>query len=353
MQFGLILALSAVLLPALSAVGETPPPRRPALWAVYYAWYETPAGPRARWSYWSADKTQNPALKPSSKAQPLIGYYDSLNPAAVRWHVRLAKAGGMDAFLVSWWGAASSSGRAFEKTILPIAAEETFKVAICSELAQFHYDAKLLARQMAELLERTKDSPAYLRMDGKPVVYLYQVPFAPKLTPQTFLDLQRAIEIKTGPVYWMMDKVANENNRGLSFPADWLKIPEIPMIGFYGTFSIKRVWKYADLAPDYTRLVGQAHAAGKRVFLPVHPGHDNSALRPNDYFIIPRDDGATLRGYIQAATDAGADVVLLTSFNEWPETTIVEPSASWADPYRYLKILAQWKGASFAAPPLP
>ena len=97
----------------------------------------------------------------------------------------------------------------------------------------------------------------------------------------------------------------------------------------------------------------QAHAAGKKAFLPAHPGHDNSGARPNDHFVMPRDDGATLRGYLRAATGADADVVLLTSFNEWPETTIVEPSSSWPDPYLYLKILAEWKGTNFTAPPLP
>lgn len=32
-----------------------------------------------------------------------------------------------------------------------------------------------------------------------------------------------------------------------------------------------------------------------------------------------------------------------SSFNEWPETTVAEPSSSWSDPYLYLKILAEWK----------
>jgi hypothetical protein len=91
---------------------------------------------------------------------------------------------------------------------------------------------------------------------------------------------------------------------------------------------------------------------GKKVFLPAHPGHDNSGFRPDDHFIIPRDDGATLRGYLQAITAAEADAVLLTSFNEWPETTIVEPSSTWSDPYLYLKILAEWKGVTFHPPPL-
>ena len=100
-------------------------------------------------------------------------------------------------------------------------------------------------------------------------------------------------------------------------------------------------------------MVQQAHAVGKKAFLPAHPGHDNSGFRPNDFFVIPRDDGATLRGYLRAATDAGADAILLTSFNEWPETTIVEPSSSWSDPYLYLRIAAEWKGVKFSPPPLP
>lgn len=348
----LLIGLAVALAAAGTTASESPAPR-PALWAVYYAWYETATGPHARWSQWSDDKTKALTPKPKSKAQPLIGYYDSDNPAVARWHVQLAKAAGMDAFLVSWWGATHISGTAFEKVILPVAVEEKFKVALCSELAQFHHDVNVLARQMAEVLARTKDSPAYLRVDGKPLVYLYQVPFDPKLTPQTFATLRRGVEARVGPVYWMMDKVTNANDRGMNFPDEWLKIPEIPMFGFYGTFSIRRIWQYTDLVPDYTRLVRQAHAAGKKTFLPAHPGHDNSGFRPNDFFVIPRDDGATLRGYLRAATDAGADAILLTSFNEWPETTVVEPSSSWADPYQYLRILAQWKGIAFKPPPLP
>lgn len=339
--------LAALLLAPLAALPAAE--KRPALWAVYYAWYQTTNTTRAKSSMWTVAAT----AKPRSKAHPLIGYYDSDNLDVVRWHVRLAKAAGIEAFLVSWWGGANISGAAFEKTILPVAAEEKFKVAMCSELAQFHHDVKVLARQTAEVLARTKDSPAYLRLDGKPVVYLYQVPFDPKLTIQTFTELRSAVEAKVGPVDWLMDKVSNANNRGLNFPADWLEVPEIAMFGFYGTFSVRRVWKHDDLAPDYNRLVRQAHAAGKKVFLPAHPGHDNSGFRPDDYFVIPRDNGATLGGYLRAITDAGADAVLLTSFNEWPETTLVEPSSTWPDPYLYLKILAEWKGVAFNPPPLP
>jgi hypothetical protein len=46
-------------------------------------------------------------------------------------------------------------------------------------------------------------------------------------------------------------------------------------------------------------------------------------------------------------------VALITSWNEWPETIGVEPSSSWPDTYSYLKLLAEWRGVNFSAPPLP
>jgi hypothetical protein len=234
-----------------------------------------------------------------------------------------------------------------------VAAEEHFKVALFNELAQFHSNMETLIGQTVDALQKVKDNPAYLRVDNKPVLYIYQVPFNPKLTIETFEKLRRGVESKIGPVYWMMDKVVNGKKDQLEFPQNWLEQPAIPMMGFYGTFSVKRVWKYDELAADYSHLAQQAHSAGKKVLLPVHPGHDNSGFRPKEFFVIPREDGQTLRGYLRAATDAGADIVLVTSFNEWPETTIVEPSSSWPDPYIYLKILAEWKGRVFEPLPLP
>ena len=170
---------------------------------------------------------------------------------------------------------------------------------------------------------------------------LYKVAFAPKLTCETFAQLQKGVEAEIGPVYWMMDKITNPNNCGFTFPEEWLHVSEIQMLGFYGTFSVKRIWQYQDLASNYARLAQQAHSSGKKIFLPVHPGHDNSGFRDDEVFVIPRENGDTLRGYLRAATEAQADAILLTSFNEWPETTIVEPSSSWKDPYQYLKIIAQ------------
>ena len=372
MKHYLLAILSTLLLvpldglPAANAVQ----PARPLLLANYYIWYRAPEHPKypsLGWTYPSA-QTNELALKarrtgevpPNSVFRPMAGLYDSGNFSVAEWHVQLAKAAGIDAFLVSWWGGNKEHDKAFENGIFAAALKHGFKVAFLDERAQFHGKLEDYQKSLAATLRKYKDSPAYLRIEGKPVVYLYQVGMKPKLTPAEFVAVKKYVEAAVGPVYWIMDKLAHNataqrmkiEDRIKVIPKDWLSTPGIDAFGFYGTFSNFKAHQYEELAGKYRYLTGLAHAAGKKMLLPVHPGHDNSHYTPTPY-VMPRRDGQTLRDFLRAATDAGADYVMVTSWNEWPESTVVEPSSSWPDPYLYLKILAEWKGTNFIVPPLP
>ena len=213
---------------------------------------------------------------------------------------------------------------------------------------------------LSRALRRYKNLPSYLRIEGRPVVYLYQVASKPGLSAAEFPRLKADVEREIGPVYWIVDKIAHDPDAQLGgdearvkcIPADWLATPDIDCFGFYSTFSHFRADTYDELIGKFRHMTQLAHKAGKKMLLPVHPGHDNSHFT-NDPYVMPRRDGQTLRDFLSAATDAGADYILVTSWNEWPETTVIEPSSSWPDPYLYLKILAEWKGLKFVAPPLP
>jgi hypothetical protein len=211
---------------------------------------------------------------------------------------------------------------------------------------------------LTRALKRFKDHPCYLRVDGRPVVYLYQVATNPKLTAEQFPQLKKHVESEVGPVYWIMDMIAHNHRSGgdltreKCIPTDWLATAGVDCFAFYGTFSNFKAHDYAALAGKYCYLTQQAHNAGKKMLLPVHPGHDNSHFVEKPY-AMPRREGDTLRDYLRAATDAAADFIMITSWNEWPESTVIEPSSSWPDPYQYLKIIAEWKGVPFTAPPLP
>jgi hypothetical protein len=346
------------------------PPARPLLLANYYCWYhdgQRPERPFLDWTY-AASETNALAKKarkpgeppPNSVFRPLVGLYDSADPRVAEWHVQLAKEAGIDAFLVDWWDTHNALDQNVDRGIVAAAQKHGFKFALLDERAQFHQKFEDYQVMLARGLKRYKDLPSYLVIDGRPVVYLYQVAAEPGLTAAEFPLLKKYVEDSVGPVYWIVDKIAHDpeaadsgdRDREKRIPADWLATPGVDCFAFYSTFSNFRAHEYEALAGKYRYLTKLAHDAGKKMLLPVHPGHDNSHFVDKPY-VMPRRDGQTLRDFLRAASDAGADYIMVTSWNEWPEATVVEPSSSWPDPHLYLKIIAEWKGVAFTAPPTP
>lgn len=344
--------------------------KKPLLFANYYCWYHSgthPHRPYLQWTYPASDvnilaqKARKPGEPPpNSVLRPLCGWYDSADTKIAEWHVKLAKAAGIDAFLVDWWDSHNGLDQNVDRGIVAAAAKHNFKFALLDERAQFHQELEEYQVMLSRALHRYKNHPCYLLIEGKPVVYLYQVAADPGLTNDEFTHLKQHVEKSVGPVYWMVDKIAHDHNESRSgnpdrekcIPADWLKNPGIDCFAFYSTFSHFRAHEYKDLVQKYRYMTQLAHNAGKQMLLPVHPGHDNSHFSEHPY-IMPRRNGKTLKDFLRAATEAGADFIMVTSWNEWPESTAVEPSSSWDDPYQYVKILAEWKGLPFTLPPTP
>jgi hypothetical protein len=366
MTFEMLVAV--VLSLPLCAMGGENEGSHPLLLANYYCWYhdgQHPTFPFLHWTYPSSEtnalakQEQKPGEPPpNSPLRPLVGLYDSADPAVAEWHVQLAKAAGIDAFLVDWWDTHDALDQNVDRGIVAAADKLGFKFALLDERAQFHQKFEDYQVMLARTLKRYKDHPAYLRIDGRPVVYLYQVATEPGLTAAEFPLLKKHVESEVGPVYWIVDKIAHDakaanagdKDREKCIPEDWLATPGVDSFAFYSTFSNFRAHEYDAIVGKYRYLTKLAHDAGKKMLLPVHPGHDNSRFR-DDPDVMPRRDGQTLRDLLRAATDAGADYIMVTSWNEWPESTVIEPSSTWSDPYQYLKVIAEWRGKKFEIPP--
>jgi len=75
----------------------------------------------------------------------------------------------------------------------------------------------------------------------------------------------------------------------------------------------------------FARMCSQARRAGLLCAPSVGPGYD-ATLATRDPLVRPRLRGATYDRMWRAAVKARADVVTVTSYNEWQEGTQIEPA---------------------------
>jgi hypothetical protein len=156
-------------LAALSAAAGAPS-SKPLLFANYYCWYhdgKREQQPFLHWTYpASADnplakRAQKPGEPaPNSVFRPLAGLYDSADPQVAEWHVRLAQAAGIDAFLVDWWDTHQGLDQNVDRGIVAAARKLKFKFALLDERAQFHKDLDQYLRILAQFRGKEFIAPA-------------------------------------------------------------------------------------------------------------------------------------------------------------------------------------------------
>ena len=365
-----VLALSLIgwLRPALAA--ET---NRPLVLAFYHPWYGTPRGSAGQWYKWDSfrfpERYKPERILPNGRHEiasadyPLIGPYDQGDRDVVRWHFRLAQAAGIDGFLCSWWKFRPSRSHwdewqsgLFEKVLLPVAQEENFKIAVVDECAHYVRNYDQLLWRVTNNLPRLAAHPAYLKINGQPAWFIYQV-WDDWLTAGPAGRYVAEAEKAVGDVFWMFDKLKAVGTGGgvgarMLVQPEWLGIRRIDCFGTYSYFGHWRDVREPTITTLYTDFTRQLGESGRLAALPVSPGHDNTPVNAEPC-VIPRDQGATLNHFLRAVDAAKPGIVLVCSWNEWLETTQIEPSATWDDPYLYLTILAEWRGKKWKAPPLP
>ena len=292
------------------------------VWAFYYPWYG--AGNGISWS------------DTRLKDQPLSGPYNSESEATILAQIRMAKAAGIDGFIFSW--DSSSNENAALQTMLRLAAQENFKVAIYFEStwkgANMTRDD--LLGMFRTFFSNFGNDQTYFRIDGRPVIFVYAVDSQPVAT---WSDIFTTLKLEGHEAFY----IAESNNANTSYleAFDGIHIYEPNTPSQLQTLSVTyrglqlRTRSYTFLYPGVTRKLWAAT---------VTPGFDDKSLQRGASNYLPRDNGNTFKQAFAAAVGSDPDWILITSFNEWLENSYIEPSVSYGS--EYLLLTAQLR-ASF------
>jgi glycoprotein endo-alpha-1,2-mannosidase len=314
----------------------------------YFNWFKTPdvGGSWRGWEWKGNGPQHNPDLvltngrrDIASVYYPLIGPYDSAQPDVVEYHMLTALAAKIDGFFIDWYGISSEEEKGFG-TLLDAAARIGFKMCVCFEdKAMFGYGYNVRTRDEAVrnaisnlnyVLETHGAHPAYLRIDGVPVVinFSWSEPadsVKPKADGFSAAEYSRILsEVrKKNPVYFIHDYHAHirESYWDVSdnvYP--WLDVNGDALERFYGEAR-------------------QRYRARKIRFVTslVYPGFDNTGVWGwgDGPFITPRDNGAFYSRSWERALSNNVRFVQIATWNDFGEGATIEPTLDYG--YQYLE----------------
>jgi glycoprotein endo-alpha-1,2-mannosidase len=306
-------AALALWAPAIAAA-------RPVRSAIFfYPWYSN-AAHDGGYTHWQQDG-HVPPFDIASAFYPLRGAYSSADPRILHRQLRDIAAAGVDEVVSSWWGRGSQEDRRL-RAVARAAHAAGVDVAVQLEPYQ------------GRSVDSIATGLAYLRTRGIRDVYIYRA-------GDFSADAWHALDLKlTGLRVFAQTNLVGFAARG----------------GFAGFYTYD-ILVYG--GAKFERLCAQARAIGILCAPSVGPGYDATAAT-GDPRVKPRDDGETYDSMWRAALDAGADLVTITSYNEWSEGTQIEPAghrgryesydgayglhgraAAWA----YIRETARWTAA--------
>ncbi len=280
------------------------------VFAYYYSWWN-----RLSWD-------------PSRMSDRPSELYDSKSEAVIRRQIQQAKDAGIDGFFCTWRYSCAK--------VLSVAESiGGFSVAFSVDPVgdpTLGSDASL-RKNMREMMGYMT-SPAYLKIDNKPVFVFWNDTILPGGAGNNASWQQLRDDIDPDHTqFWLGGGV----NFGLLDVFDALHFYDIT----WEAASGKAMSSYNRKLNEYN----STHDASKPAFETVMPGYDDMRYRGGHK--KSRDDANYYRSGWDVARASGASYAVITSWNEWFEGSAIEPSTGYGA--QYLDITRE-KIASFKDP---
>ena len=289
----------------------------PLVLAFYYAWYD-----RDTWS--TETLSDQPALT-----------YVSDDGTTIERHVAQAQAAGIDALIQSWYGPREAGNQTETnfRTLLDVAAGKDFRAAVDFETASpFFPDRTSVTDGLTALLSTHAQHPAYLRHQDRPVIFFWR---------------QQRFSVEE----WDAIRSQVDPGHDSLWIAEGVDVAYLDVFDGLHLYSVAWSPNPAQTLSDWgnrTRRYQTENNAPRLWVATALPGYDDRGTGRDDAFAVDRQGGGYYRDTWAAAVASEPDWIVITSFNEWAEGTMIEPSITYGELYLGLtrELSSQFKETS-------
>jgi hypothetical protein len=332
----LLAALSSFLLaaPEVSSAGSK------VVMVYYMPWYTAKPFSGSWGWHWTMDHFSPESVSASGERQiaswycPLIGPYDSSDPAVLEYHVLLMKLAGVDGVIVDWYGSANfldygTNNQATMK-LFQFTRRAGLKFSICYEDQTIQHmidgnylpaaDAIFHAQQeMLYLQTNFFSDPSYLRLKGQPVL----LNFGPQhfMVNSNWVDVFSVLAATNQPAFFTEDNRLPVGTGAFSWPPMWMS--QAPGTG--GVLSGAALKGYL---ADFDQKAGAWPAFISSAFPRFHDIYQRAAMR-NYWGYLGDRHGDTLRETLSRALTNSSAIVQVVTWNDFGEGSMVEPTEEY------------------------
>jgi len=293
---------------SLPAIPNKIDPNRPLL-AFYYMWYHQ--------SDWCLCRMSDlPTIQ-----------YNSADDSTIDRQLSWAANAGITGFISSWWGQGDQTDTNFAKLLAHSDTLEKKTGYHFSSTIYFESDSPHLQGESAivsglrYVLSQYSNDAHFLQWHGKPIIFIWD-PLGNGRTLSMWASVLQQVDPKH-QLLWSAEGVS----MSLLDVFDGIHLFSA---GYWGLLNgdmaaVDQGFRNEINAYNASHHTQKIWAAG------VMPGYDDTRIRGNKGFIVPRKNGATYHTSWDAALASSPDWITITSFNEWFEGSMIEPSVTYND----------------------
>lgn len=300
------------------------------VYAHYMPWFVAPNTSGA-WNHWTMSANAVNESNYASYYHPLTGPYASDDTAILDYQCLLMKYAGIDGVMVDWYGTQQKNdypqNEKNTKALLKAIEKAQLKLAIVYEDATLDglddTDKMTQARaDMQYLQSNYVSSNSYAMIGDSPLLMC----FGPQqlTTPRGWNYALSGFNNK--PYFIVLNGFSHRTNNEN-----------------YTNSQGEFLWVNPN--PDYSSVKNYPmYIAGA---MPGFHDHYKASGQGNGYTTYDRESGKLFQSQLNSAKSAGLEWVQLTTWNDYGEGTIIEPTTEFK--YQYLEIVQQFAGVNYTS----